>query len=309
MGYTESNGENEEGTVVQVGGIAPGQHLDRYITQQVEDQLSALPGSGKFLERLVKIKQLNEIQEKMERGEGLGGEELCFLYEVDGRVTGIRNSTDPRVQGLIDQRDRSKDLFLMIQYKGYKSEDELGHFFEKIHLEMERRRRELRGIKKITIEQQQENEAEWRELASEKIRESQRKWKREEEKERSAERWSLIKYLSIIFSFTVSSPAYTSKIEANEKIACQQMSKGEPLEDGKYWSIYLGKDGPRANLSFISDRYPVLVPMLPQPFPKVRPEDAQYVADLCNSYYSYSFEGQLVADDVRRGIVEIKGEL
>jgi hypothetical protein len=57
---------------------------------------------------------MTEIEERYKETKELLGEDLRFLYEIDSKIEGLRHKDGPRIEELLEGRDKRSDLSLFI---------------------------------------------------------------------------------------------------------------------------------------------------------------------------------------------------
>lgn len=100
--------------IAEVRGIAPNQNLDPKIAGVVKDKLSEFPDGLKYEKKASDMKILTRIEQKTEKGEPLGKDELGFLYELDSKIEGFGYSKDPRIKELRDKRNPKEDAPIVL---------------------------------------------------------------------------------------------------------------------------------------------------------------------------------------------------
>ncbi len=95
-------------------GIAPKQNLDPYILPVLEAKFKEFGSiADKYQKQASDMKFLTQIYQKWENKISLGRDELRFLYEIDGKIRGFGYDIDPRIQEILDAKDKNakrKDL-------------------------------------------------------------------------------------------------------------------------------------------------------------------------------------------------------
>jgi hypothetical protein len=100
--------ENED--LVEVRGIGIGQNLDPYISDVVNEKLKEFPDGERYKKKSADMKRLTQLVEKTKEGNDLNIEELKFLYEIDSKIKGFGYEKDPRIEEIIEKRDKKEDL-------------------------------------------------------------------------------------------------------------------------------------------------------------------------------------------------------
>jgi hypothetical protein len=104
-------GENK---IAEVRGIAKDQNFDPYIAPILDEKLRSFGQEGERYQKASQdMKHLTMIGEKMEKNQELTGEDLRFLYEIDGNIDGFGYQKDPRIKELQDKRDKNADMLVI----------------------------------------------------------------------------------------------------------------------------------------------------------------------------------------------------
>ena len=99
----------QEERITEVRGVAPGQHVDSYIQPVLDEELERRGNKGKnYLKASADMKYVTALQKK--NLEDFTKEDLRFLYEIATPIKGFGYGKDPRVQELLEIRDKRKDL-------------------------------------------------------------------------------------------------------------------------------------------------------------------------------------------------------
>jgi hypothetical protein len=97
--------------IAEVRGVAEQQNLDSGIIKVVEDKLGEFGREGKkFKARTEDMKKLTSLEEKISKEGELDFEELRLLYEIDRKIQGFGYNRDPRIDQMIGQRNKRKDI-------------------------------------------------------------------------------------------------------------------------------------------------------------------------------------------------------
>ena len=103
--------------VIEVRGIAVGQHLDPEMTKttKLEDKLKDFGESGlKYQKKSQQMRELTRIEGKIDKNQPLSKEELRFIYEVDEKVESFGLLQDPRIRQITSTRDTKEDLSIAL---------------------------------------------------------------------------------------------------------------------------------------------------------------------------------------------------
>lgn len=95
------DGKNKIG---EVRGVGKYQNLEGCMTSIAEEKLNEFPDRYVYLKRTNDMKQLTEIEKKVNNNIILTEEEVNFLYEVDSKIDGFGYSEDPRIDEIKNNR-------------------------------------------------------------------------------------------------------------------------------------------------------------------------------------------------------------
>ncbi len=105
----------EQERIAEVRGIAPNQEVDPYISPVIEEKMEEFGKEGEIYQKRSRdMKQLTDIEMRSQHQE-LTREDLRFLYEIDGQIEGFGYSGDPRIDELLEGRDRRLDIATVLQ--------------------------------------------------------------------------------------------------------------------------------------------------------------------------------------------------
>ena len=97
--------------ITEVRGIEENQNVDQHIQPILDEELDRLGEKGTtYRKASADMKRMIHLERKTENGEEFTQEDLRFLYEVDDEIQGFGYNKDPRIQKIIGQRDKRKDL-------------------------------------------------------------------------------------------------------------------------------------------------------------------------------------------------------
>ena len=100
-----------EGTrIAEVRGIAAEQNLDAGAIAVVEEKLKEFPDGPSYQKRVSDMRKLTNIENVLNQGQDLTGEDLAFLYEIDASIEGFGFDKDPRIEEIRSQRKAEKDM-------------------------------------------------------------------------------------------------------------------------------------------------------------------------------------------------------
>ena len=96
--------------IAEVRGIAPDQNVDPYIAPVIAEKMQDFPDGEKYEKKTADMARMTEIEEREKQGGELTKEDLRFLYEIDGKIEGFGYGRDPRINELLQERDKREDL-------------------------------------------------------------------------------------------------------------------------------------------------------------------------------------------------------
>lgn len=111
----------EGAKIAEVRGIVGGKHqeLEPEMIDIATGKLQEFGAEGeKYKKKAADMKRLTALDKAMDKGEEPSFDDLLFLYEVDAPIRGFGNNRDPRIQKLLDQRDKSEDLKTIMEGLG-----------------------------------------------------------------------------------------------------------------------------------------------------------------------------------------------
>jgi hypothetical protein len=100
----------QEGSIVEVRGVAPEQNLDPYMGEVVGEKLKEFPDGQAYQKKAADMKRLTLVERKQAAGQNLTKDDLMFLYEVDLPIEGFGFQKDPRIEELQKTRDSEVDM-------------------------------------------------------------------------------------------------------------------------------------------------------------------------------------------------------
>jgi len=107
----------ENNKIAEVRGIAPDQHLDPYIGEEVGKKMTEFPDSKEYEKKAADMKRLTKVEEKNKVGESLTASDLKFLYEIESEIEGFGHDKDPRIKEILATRkDIREDICLATGY-------------------------------------------------------------------------------------------------------------------------------------------------------------------------------------------------
>jgi hypothetical protein len=103
-------GDDEYMEVAEVRGINSDQEMEPVMIDLVSEKLKELPGGEVYLVKAKNMKQMTEIERKVQSGQELRSQDLRILYEIDGETEGFGYEDDPRLEEIKEHRDFVQDL-------------------------------------------------------------------------------------------------------------------------------------------------------------------------------------------------------
>jgi len=101
----------EGNKIAEVRGIAADQEVDPYITPVIDEKMDTFGAEAEqYKKKSEDMKKMTELSEKSEEGREFSIEDLRFLYEIDSKIQGFGYEKDPRIEKLIEGRDKRVDL-------------------------------------------------------------------------------------------------------------------------------------------------------------------------------------------------------
>ncbi len=111
----------EEDRIAEVRGVAHHQEIDEFISPVLEEKMSEFGEEGEvYKKKAQQMKRLTLLEERESNNndnEELSLEDLKFLYEVDGKIEGFGYDRDPRINEIIDKRNKVEDMKLLFGSK------------------------------------------------------------------------------------------------------------------------------------------------------------------------------------------------
>ena len=108
------NGKTKIG---EIRGIADNQNMEPEMMSILEEKLKEFPDKDKYLKKEHDMKLLTLIDKKVNNNIELTLDELKFLYEIDGQITGFGYWEDPRIKEIKRKRNERRDYSLIFNVK------------------------------------------------------------------------------------------------------------------------------------------------------------------------------------------------
>ena len=101
----------------EIRGIADNQNMEPEMMPILEEKLKEFPDRDKYLKKEHDMKLLTLIDKKVNNNIELTLDELKFLYEIDGKITGFGYWEDPRIEEIKRKRNKRRDYSLIFNVK------------------------------------------------------------------------------------------------------------------------------------------------------------------------------------------------
>ena len=101
----------------EIRGIADNQNMEPEMMSILEEKLKEFPDRDKYLKKENDMKLLTLIDKKVNNNIDLTLDELKFLYEIDGKITGFGYGKDPRIEEIKRKRNKRRDYSLIFNVK------------------------------------------------------------------------------------------------------------------------------------------------------------------------------------------------
>ena len=101
----------------EIRGIADNQNMEPEMMPILEEKLKEFPDRDKYLKKEHDMKLLTLIDKKVNNNIDLTIDELKFLYETDGKITGFGYGKDPRIEEIKRKRNERRDYSLIFNVK------------------------------------------------------------------------------------------------------------------------------------------------------------------------------------------------
>ena len=101
----------------EIRGIADNQNMEPEMMSILEEKLKEFPDRDKYLKKEHDMKLLTLIDKKANNNIELTIDELKFLYEIDGKITGFGYEKDPRIEEIKRKRNERRDYSLIFNVK------------------------------------------------------------------------------------------------------------------------------------------------------------------------------------------------
>lgn len=100
----------EGNRIAEVRGIAPEQNLDSGAVTIVEEKLKEFPDGKSYQKRVMDMRHLTDIENRIRDGQDLSSPYLIFLYEIEAPIEGFGFQKDPRIEEIRARRKPEEDM-------------------------------------------------------------------------------------------------------------------------------------------------------------------------------------------------------
>jgi hypothetical protein len=105
------NGNDKIG---EVRGVLPHQEVEPLLQETLDSKLGEFGSEAdRYKKKSEDMKRLTSLDKATEEGKALTHEDLRFLYEIDGEITGFGYQKDPRIEELRKKRNRQEDIQML----------------------------------------------------------------------------------------------------------------------------------------------------------------------------------------------------
>lgn len=94
----------------EICGVANKQNIEENFEQVIKDKLSSFKDKDEFIDGINELEYLSYIHKKWKKNKELSKEELMFLYEINRNFIGVVPKKDPRINEILESRDKRSDL-------------------------------------------------------------------------------------------------------------------------------------------------------------------------------------------------------
>lgn len=122
--------------IEEIRGIAEDQNLESNMEEILNEKLNEFSDREKYQKKVQDMKTLTTLEKKQKEGQEFTKEELRFLYQIDEKINGFGWKSDPRIEEILQKRDKKKDVSLIFSVPENAIATELSDFetHEKITL-------------------------------------------------------------------------------------------------------------------------------------------------------------------------------
>ena len=100
-------------SIGEVRGIAERQNIEPIMDSVLEEKLKEFPNDKLYHKKVHDMKMLTQIYDNYKK-RNLTREELLFIYEINGKISSFGFERDPRIEEIIEKRDKRTDLTIAL---------------------------------------------------------------------------------------------------------------------------------------------------------------------------------------------------
>ena len=100
----------EENKIGEIRGVAEDQNIESEMEEVVEEKIKDFPDKEEYYKKVSDMKMLTNIYKKHQNNIELTKEDLKFIYEIESEIKGFGYRKDPRIEEILIERQRRKDL-------------------------------------------------------------------------------------------------------------------------------------------------------------------------------------------------------
>lgn len=97
----------------EICGVADKQNIEENFEKIIKDKIKNFKDKDEFYAGIQQLEYLTFIHQKWLNDEQLTKEELIFLYEINTDIIGVVPKRDPRINAILNSRDKREDLALI----------------------------------------------------------------------------------------------------------------------------------------------------------------------------------------------------
>ena len=102
-------------TIAEIRGIAQNQNVEEEMLPILHEKLKEFPDRDKYLKKEHDMALLTKIDKKNQNNIELSIDELMFLYEIDYKIAGFGQISDPRIDEIKSQRNTAADFTIIFK--------------------------------------------------------------------------------------------------------------------------------------------------------------------------------------------------
>ena len=97
----------------EIRGISENQNIESNMDSVLEEKLKEFPDGKLYQKKVHDMKMLTQIYDNYKK-RNLTREELLFIYEINGKISSFGFERDPRIEEIIEKRDKRTDLTIAL---------------------------------------------------------------------------------------------------------------------------------------------------------------------------------------------------